>query len=221
MKLGVNSCFATSITVVHPEWIRGRKNNWITVPVRSAFMTHTFAQRPSTCPTRGVSPTPTMWPTASRGSITASTPCCKTGVQNRGQCALYAPVGKLTPVSAMAFNILAPAIANWSVVQTAGLASGGNPIGIYATAGFNGMFDYQRHDGSFDGRYTNASNYGVGVFMEGAGFSRRVTVNIASTFAKIYSSNAGSPAQIQFWQQGWNDARYRNLAMPILSPCLN
>jgi len=88
-------------------------------------------------------------------------------------------------------------------------------VGINAAVGHYGAFDFQRNEGkgyqslgnAFYKDYTDASNYAVGVYMSGAGYSLPGTVVIASRFAKLMSSNAGDPRQKEMWTKGWNDAQ--------------
>jgi hypothetical protein len=55
--------------------------------------------------------------------------------------------------------------------------------------------------------YVDASNYGVGVFMNGCGFSLSQTITVATDFAHGESKNAGSPRQKLWWKTGWKAAQ--------------
>jgi len=79
-------------------------------------------------------------------------------------------------------------------------------MGIQIGIGHGGIFDYQRSGNTFYGSYTYASNYAVGIVMNGAGYSLNSTVFIASRFANMFSSNAGAPQQAAAWKNGWNAA---------------
>jgi hypothetical protein len=71
-----------------------------------------------------------------------------------------------------------------------------------------GIFDWQRHDGTFYEEYRPASNYGVGITMNGAGYNLEDTVNIAETYAYFNSSNADQMEDDkQWWIRGWTDAQ--------------
>lgn len=59
--------------------------------------------------------------------------------------------------------------------------------------------------------YVHAANYAVGVYLNGAGFSREDTLRIAGSFAHSMSSNAGDPDQSEWWINGWDDAHKGNL----------
>jgi hypothetical protein len=65
--------------------------------------------------------------------------------------------------------------------------------------------------------YTNASNYAVGVYTEGADLPLWLADALGKVYANFKSSNAGNPAQITWWNNGWNAARSDNLPTPIPS----
>jgi hypothetical protein len=100
----------------------------------------------------------------------------------------------------------APPYANFGKIYAAGQANWQNPIAAQFAVGQFGTYDFQRDDGMFYSEYTDASNYAVGVYMAGAGYSYEATIAIGSTFASQYSSNAGSERQKTWWTRGWNDA---------------
>ncbi|GAA5265812.1 hypothetical protein ACOSOMT5_P2239 [Acidiphilium sp. MT5] len=54
-----------------------------------------------------------------------------------------------------------------------------------AAVGWGGNFDYQRNGSTLYLQYANASNYGVGVYMAGAGYSLQETMSIAGSFASL------------------------------------
>ena len=58
------------------------------------------------------------------------------------------------------------------------------------------------------------SNYAVGVYMAGAGYSYDATIAICTTVANLISSNADANTQAPWWTRGWNDAT--NDAGPLL-----
>jgi hypothetical protein len=111
---------------------------------------------------------------------------------------------------------LAPAGTNFQNVYNAGHANGPfNILGMNVAIGHYGQFDFQRNGGqgncpghnTFYPAYTNASNFAVGEYMNGAGFSLDATLTIGYVFAFTMSSNAGSPDQGQWWANGWNAAQ--------------
>ena len=77
-----------------------------------------------------------------------------------------------------------------------------------------GTFDFQRNSGGgkqfgdniFYSAYTNASNYGAGVYMNGAGFSLNGTLVMGRIAADLGSKNAGYPEQRQWQALGWEAA---------------
>jgi len=108
----------------------------------------------------------------------------------------------------------APKGTNFSDVYAAGQANGLNPIAGNESIGHFGRFDYQRNAASntFVGAYTDASNFAVGVYMNGAGFTRIGTSAVANSFAYTMSSNAGSSAQTSMWAAGWDAAASGSLS---------
>nr|WP_255429201.1 RHS repeat-associated core domain-containing protein [Ramlibacter albus] len=107
----------------------------------------------------------------------------------------------------------APTGTNFAAVQAAGQSNGRNPLEVNRTVGHWGTFDFQRDVAmnQFTAAYTDASNFAVGVYMHGAGYSREATGAIAGAFARAFSSNAGSPRQRQMWMMGWDAANSGNL----------
>jgi uncharacterized protein RhaS with RHS repeats len=108
---------------------------------------------------------------------------------------------------------LAPPDANFTKVVAAGQAGGLNPFSMNAAVGHFGAYDFQRNylNNEFTGAYTDASNYAVGVYLQGAGYSLEQALAIAQFFAQSMSSNAGDPRQQGFWLEGWNDANLGRL----------
>jgi hypothetical protein len=103
-------------------------------------------------------------------------------------------------------SFYAPPYADFCKVYAAGQANWQNPIEAFSAIGQFGTYDFQRNNGVFYSAYTNASNYGVGVYMAVAGYSYNATIAIAGAFASHYSSNAGTEGQTTWWTKGWNDA---------------
>jgi hypothetical protein len=90
--------------------------------------------------------------------------------------------------------------------------------GIRNAIGHYGDFDFQR---GIDGEvtvhksdYVDASNYAVGVYMQGAGYSLEDTIAIGKAFTGQFSQNDGAPKQSAMWEKGWNDANEGKFAAP-------
>ena len=102
-------------------------------------------------------------------------------------------------------SFAAPPSADWSAIYVTGQLNGLSGANSYI--GRWGSFDFQRDGSTFIGAYSDASNYAVGVYMSGAGYSMTQTDIIAGTFALLaMSSNAGDPKQSQWWHNGWTAA---------------
>lgn len=93
-----------------------------------------------------------------------------------------------------------------------------NLAGIDDALGHFGTYDFQRADFSslglgqeFYPAYTDASNYAVGVFMNGAGYTLDQMNAVGSTYAYLFSSNAGASSQSIWWANGWNAAKNGNV----------
>jgi hypothetical protein len=110
-------------------------------------------------------------------------------------------------------KFFAPPSADFPAMYAAGKSAGMNPFAINSAVGHFGTYDFQRDSSQdlFIRPYTDASNYAVGVYMNGAGFSLDQTVKIASTFANLMSKNAGTPDQVNWWTRGWNAANAQAL----------
>jgi uncharacterized protein RhaS with RHS repeats len=102
----------------------------------------------------------------------------------------------------------APPGTTFTDVLRSGKANGWSPAGINKNVGHWGAFDFQRDTAmnQFTRAYTDAANFAVGVYMQGAGYSRASTIRVASTFAAAFSSNAGDPNQAKYWMSGWDAA---------------
>ena len=103
-------------------------------------------------------------------------------------------------------KFLAPPKADFNQVFAAGRAKGSSLLSGIAAIGHFGTFDFQRDGDNFYTAYADASNYAVGVYMAGAGYSLKNTIFIGKFFARAFSSNAGVKAQEDWWTRGWNDA---------------
>ena len=79
--------------------------------------------------------------------------------------------------------------------------------GILGTAlGTGGTFDYQRNGSMLYLQYANAANYGVGVYMAGAGYSLPQTISIARSFASIAGSTGNEGQRLSETVAGWSAA---------------
>ena len=109
--------------------------------------------------------------------------------------------------------LLAPPRADFRAVYAAGRAIAALPYADqirqgYAALHHGGTFDFQRNAATQEDykAYEHASNYAVGVYMAGAGYSLRQTLHIAEAYAFFNSSNYGSKEQKDWTTAGWQDA---------------
>jgi hypothetical protein len=118
-------------------------------------------------------------------------------------------------------TFLAPAGTNFQDVYDAGKIQG--RLGTRLNVWQYGKYDFQRNGGGgpkpgsldniFYSAYTDASNYAVGVYMNGAGASLSETLNSARIEALITrSENAGSPRQREWQTRGWQAAEAQKSA---------
>ncbi len=111
----------------------------------------------------------------------------------------------------------APPGTDFNNVYSAGQNNGLDPFAINSNVGQGGTYDFQRSNGDFYPAYTDASNYGVGVYMNGAGYSLSWTNEIGAAFWELFSSgnlqNKG-----YWWDQGWNAANSGNPNGPTPTP---
>ncbi len=103
----------------------------------------------------------------------------------------------------------APPYANFQKVYAAGQANWQNPMAAISAIWVNGTYDFQRDNGYFYNAYIDASNYAVGVYMSGAGYSYKAMMSIGTFLADQYSSNPDRVRQQAWWTKGWNDATNR------------
>jgi hypothetical protein len=109
--------------------------------------------------------------------------------------------------------LVAPKTADFRYIYADGLSIASAPFPIQiallrATLSQGGAYDFQRDAvrQEFHPAYANASNYAVGVYMAGAGYSRLETLTIAETYALFNSTNFNSQNQKAWIAQGWDDA---------------
>lgn len=111
-------------------------------------------------------------------------------------------------------KLMAPPRSDFRQVYAAGQAIAPYPLSYEIIKGYfavahEGSFDFQRDKAKqiLYTKYINASNYAVGVYMAGAGFSQDETQKIAGTWASIVSSNYKDREPQKAWiQAGWYDA---------------
>ncbi len=72
-----------------------------------------------------------------------------------------------------------------------------------------GTYDFQRDRAAntFYSEYSNAANYAVGVYMNGAGHDLYYTIVIARGYAARNSSNPFSADALVWTMKGWKDAQ--------------
>jgi hypothetical protein len=109
--------------------------------------------------------------------------------------------------------LIAPRHANYRQIYAAGKAIASAPLPIQialirANLRQGGAYDFQRDPVRQETQpaYANASNYAVGVYMAGAGYSLELARGTAETYAFFNSSNYGSKNQTAWLKQGWRDA---------------
>ena len=109
--------------------------------------------------------------------------------------------------------LIAPRHVNYRQVYAAGKAIAAAPLPIQialirANLRQDGTFDFQRDPVRQETQpaYANASNYAVGVYMAGAGYSLGLARGMAETYALFNSSNYGDKNQTAWLEQGWRDA---------------
>ena len=113
----------------------------------------------------------------------------------------------------------APPSANFSAAQAYGSKIANMPFtervaAIRAAIGRGGIFDFQRSGDTFYPAYTDASNYAVGVLMQGAGYAEWETDLIAGGYAAIGSSQGWTTRQTEWWDRGWSAANDGRLPSP-------
>ena len=72
----------------------------------------------------------------------------------------------------------------------------------------------KQKDNFFYSAYTDASNYAVGVYTHGLGYSLKVMLMHGRTYALTHSSNAGEQRAESLWLKGWDDAEAGSFAKP-------
>ena len=113
---------------------------------------------------------------------------------------------------------LAPGDYDFNAVYFVGRQDANNLLGhasitsIAKALAHGGTLDVQRKGGVFYFAYTPASNFNVGVYMNGAGYSLSQTIEIATTYAYLKSKNAvrDRAEQRQWWTRGWKSAQEGN-----------
>ena len=81
---------------------------------------------------------------------------------------------------------------------------------IRKAIGQEGYFDFQRSNHTYIDDYVHASNFAVGVLMNGAGFSRFGTDASGATYWLLFSTGDIAD-QIKWWHYGYDAAQGRRL----------
>ncbi len=121
------------------------------------------------------------------------------------------PPGAVSYTAPGGQEFYAPSSADFCAEQAAGKDNGLNPWKMNDSVGQGGRFDYQRSGKNFYPAYTNAANFGVGVYMYGAGFSESEMNAIGGVYSFFKSSNSNAASQSDWWGSGWQAAKNGNL----------
>ncbi len=119
-------------------------------------------------------------------TIEATPPNAVTYLAPDGQC-FYAPPG-----------------VDWNEVHKAGHDQG--LLGAADNVAQKGRYDVQRSGDNFYLAYVHASNYAVGVYMNGAGIPLWATDVIGKTYGLLKSDNTAHNDWVTWWANGWNAA---------------
>lgn len=128
------------------------------------------------------------------------------------------PPGSLRFLSPDGTAFYGPANTNFGLIWLAGeIAKNNGEANIKAVIGHalgqGGTFDLQRSGANFYVKYTNAANFAVGVYMNGAGHSWLATLSAGTYYSMRHSSNGASAIQRYWWRQGWVAAETGNLPL--------
>ena len=116
------------------------------------------------------------------------------------------PPGSVSYTAPDGQQFYAPQSASFCFEEAAGKIYGMNVFAMLTAIGQNGVFDYQRANGNFYQAYENAANFGVGVYMYGAGFSEWEMSALGGVYSFFMSSNANASSQQIWWNNGWQAA---------------
>jgi hypothetical protein len=105
---------------------------------------------------------------------------------------------------------------SWAVYSAGATVYGFSPGAIYNNLAHFGTWDVQRSvPGCFISAYKSASNYNVGVYMQGAGYSPDDMNFIGGLYASLFASNAGDPSLPYWWGIGYQSAQTGQFAQPV------
>src|SRR6266436_5820763 len=90
-----------------------------------------------------------------------------------------------------------PNRANWCDIYLAGHRNGLLDAGPYIEQG--GTYDFQPGDETFYTKYTNASNFAVGVYMNDAGYSLLDTEMAGDLYTLAHSSSGSKNTAKKWW----------------------
>jgi hypothetical protein len=110
----------------------------------------------------------------------------------------------------------APPNTDWNAIQETGAKNGKNPVEDALNEGPGGHFDFQRPQGYFGPVYLDfriAANLGVGIYMEGAGYTLDEMLTEVTGFAAGYS-NANQTSSSFYWGYGYTSAKNGILPQP-------
>lgn len=109
-------------------------------------------------------------------------------------------------------KLMAPPHADFRQVYAAGRAIASIPYSeqyrlAHAAIAQEGIYDFQRDvpQQKFYDAYVHASNYAVGVYMAGAGYSLDATRAMAKLYALRNSKNYDAQDQLDWIKRGWED----------------
>lgn len=122
------------------------------------------------------------------------------------------PPGAAILKTADDFPFYAPAGTDFNEVYQAGQKIRGKSLSDQLDAigrdlGHGGTYDFQRQGGTFNKNYQNASNFAVGAYMNGAGYSWPETEAISSLYAIGHGRPDIIPGDKPWWQAGYEAAK--------------
>jgi len=118
------------------------------------------------------------------------------------------PPGSVTVTAPNGNQFQAPGYANFQNAYQSGAQDGWNPFALDSDFGHWGTYDYQRVGSTVISEYTYASNYAVGVGLNGAGIPRWAMVPLIDPFIHV------NPSAAVAMTQGWNAAASGACAKP-------
>ncbi len=113
--------------------------------------------------------------------------------------------------SSLGTSYVAPPNFSLRAIVGAGQAAGRNLFALRRAVGQGGTFDFQRVTDSagniqFYSSYTPVSNFAVGAYEFGSGFTRGQGDFLSNLYATLFSSNAGDLKQALYRHLGYDAA---------------